>query len=696
MTNVDYTVDGDIAVLRVEHPPVNALSHSVRLYLMDGMRRAQADDRVAALVILGGGSTFMAGADIGEFGTAKSEAPPRLKDIQDALETSAKPTVAAIHGAALGGGLEIALACHARVAIIDAKLGLPEVRLGLLPGAGGTVRLPRLVGPTVALDLMTSGDHVPARRAYDLGIVDAIVDDARQGGIDYARRLARGGLPPSVISRDEKVRNVDPAIFAAYRAGLARKSRGQIAPLKIVDCVEAACTLSATEALAVESAAFQELLNGDQRKALTHYFFAEREARKILGLPPTVTFPSIQRVAVIGAGTMGGGIAMVFANAGMPVVLLDASGDALAKGRSAIEKNYAASVRRGSMSEAQMESALARIRGTTDYSDLGDADLAVEAVFEDMDLKKQIFAQLDAATPSRAILGTNTSSLDIDEIANATKRPEQVIGTHFFSPANVMKLMENVRGSKTSLKTIAAVMALGKSIGKITVLAGNCDGFIGNRMLQFYTGEAEFMLEEGATPEQIDRVAEAFGMAMGPLAMRDLAGMDVACLVRKERRKRYPDLRMSPILERLVETGRLGQKNGKGYYRYEGRVRSLDSEAMSVIESVSRELGIKRRDFSDDEVRSRLFHPLVNEGAKELEEGIAARAGDIDVVWVNGYSFPAHRGGPMYWGEADGLAAVLETARMLGAKHGPRWSPSALLGRLVASGAGWGGIPEGG
>jgi len=694
VTSVDYTVEGDVAVLTVNHPPVNALSHAVRSGLMEGIARALADTKVTALVIQGGGTTFIAGADITEFGTPKSKEPPRLQDIQTALEASAKPAVAAIHGTALGGGLEIALACHARVAVPSAKVGLPEVKLGLLPGAGGTVRLPRLVGPEVALDLITSGDHIPAARAEALGIVDAIVPTLGDA-IAYARQLAAKGLPRPVMAREDRVRGVDPALFDAYRAKIAKKARGQIAPYKIIDCVEAACTKSGPDALVFEQAAFQELLAGDQRKALVHYFFAEREARKIPGVPADVKPLPIRRAAVIGAGTMGGGIAMVFANAGIPVKILDVSTEALAKGRGVIEKNYATSVSRGSTTQAQMDERLSRIEGTADYDALGDVDLVVEAVFEDMDLKQKIYGRLDAVTPAHAILGSNTSSLDIDRIAAATSRPDKVIGTHFFSPANVMKLMENVRGAKSSPETIATVMALGRQIGKVPVLAGNCDGFIGNRMLQYYTGEAEFMLEEGATPEQVDRVAEGFGLAMGPMAMRDLSGMDVGYLVRKERRKNKPDDHMSPILERLVEAGRIGQKVGKGYYRYEGRTRIADPEAMQIIEGVSRELGIKRREFSDDEVRDRLFHPLVNEGAKELEEGIALRAGDIDVVWVNGYGFPAHRGGPMFWGEMVGLDRVYETARMLGEKHGPRWLPGPLLERLAKSGKGWASLREG-
>ena len=690
MSTVDYTVTGDVAVLTVTYPPVNALSHAVREGLDASLKRAFGDDAVKAVVLRGAGTTFIAGADITEFGTDKARAEPRLQDIQTMLEQSPKPVVAAIHGNALGGGLELALACHARVAVASAKVGLPEVKLGLLPGAGGTVRLPRLTGPKIALELITSGDHIPAAKGVELGFIDAVVPDIDEAAIAYARDLAAKGAPAPVMAREDKIRGVDPALFAEFRKSIGKKARGQVAPYKIIDCIEATCAKSAADAIAFERVSFNELLEGDQRKALIHYFFAEREARKIPDVPSSIQPLPIRKAAVIGSGLMGGGIAMVFANAGIPVTLVDVNPEALARGRGIVEKNYATSVGRGSMAQEKMDRSLSLIKTTTEYADLGDVDLVVEAVFEKMDLKKDIFARLDAVTPAHAILGSNTSSLNIDEIASATSRPEKVIGVHFFSPANVMKLLENVRGAKSSPETIATVMALGKQLGKVPVLAGNCDGFIGNRMLQYYTGEAEYMLEEGATPEQIDRVAESFGMAMGPCAMRDMAGMDTSVLIRAARRLTLPaDERLPGVVELLVEAGRIGQKNGKGYYRYEGRTRIPDPEAVAIIEEGSRALGITRRAFSDEEVRDRLFHPLVNEGAKELEEGIALRASDIDVVWVNGYGFPIHTGGPMFWGEAQGLDRVVATAKMLGEKNGSRWRPSALLERLAAAGKGF-------
>ncbi|NWG52174.1 MAG: enoyl-CoA hydratase/isomerase family protein [Hydrogenophilaceae bacterium] len=688
--SVDYAAADGVAVLTVNHPPVNALSLVVREGLMAGIRKALADDSVRAIVVKGGGATFIAGADISEFGTEKSRQGPRLQEIQNALETSPKPTVAAIHGTALGGGFELALTCHARVAVASAKVGLPEVKLGLLPGAGGTVRTPRLAGPEVALSIITSGEHVSAEKALGFGLIDAVIDDLDKDAAAFARKLVAEGAPPPVIERNDKITGIDPAVFSGFRSTSAKKFRGQLAPAKIIDCIEAACTRSAADALAFEATAFQELFQSDQRKALIHYFFAEREARKIPDIPDSVKPQKIASAAVIGAGLMGGGIAMVFANSGIPVSVLDVSEEALGKGRGVIEKNYATSVARGSMTQARMDEALARMRFVTRYDEIGPVDIVVEAVFEDMDLKKKIFAELDRATPAETILASNTSSLDIDQIASATKRPDKVVGVHFFSPANVMKLQENVRGKATSHQTLATVMALAKPIGKVAVLAGNCDGFIGNRMLQYYTGEAEFMLEEGATPEQIDRVAESFGMAMGPLAMRDLAGMDTSVRIRAIRRKTLPaDERMTDIVERLVEAGRIGQKAGKGYYRYEGRTRLPDPEALAIIEEASRAAGVTRRTFTDEEVLHRLFFPMVNEAAKELEEGIAIRASDIDVVWVNGYGFPAHRGGPMFWAEQVGLDKVLATSRALAPRRGVRWAPAKLLERLVAEGKGW-------
>ena len=689
MGAVRYDVRNDVAVLTVEYPPVNALSAAVRTGLGEGLEQARRDPAVAAVVIMGGGSTFIAGADITEMGTEKSKVLPGLADLQHVLETFPKPIVAAIHGTALGGGFELALTCHARVAVPSAKVGLPEVNLGLLPGAGGTQRLPRLVGPEMAIDLITTGKHVPAAKALDLGMIDAVVDDLSTGAIEHARRMTSTGktLVP-VIERNEKIEGTRPELFVDARKTIAKKTRGKIAPLAIIDCIEAACTLPVAEALAFETAKFRELYASDQRAALMYYFFAEREARRV---PDLVAKPKLIRsAAVIGAGTMGGGIAMVFANAGIPVHLTDISEEAVAKGIGIIRKNYEVSAGRGSMTQAAADKALALISTTTDYADFAGADIVVEAAFERMDIKRDIFSRLDAVMKRGAILATNTSSLDIDAIAAATSRPEDVVGVHFFSPANVMKLQENIRGKLSSPETIATVMALGRTLGKNVVLAGNCDGFIGNRMLQYYTGEAEFLMEQGATPEQIDRVAETFGMPMGPISMRDMSGLDVGVLVRKARKATLPPgERFSPILERLVERGRHGMKVGKGFYRYEGRNKFRDPETTEIIEEVARELGVERRSFTDEEIEFRLFAPLVNEGAKEIEDGTAIRTSDIDVAWVNGYGFPAHKGGPMYWGEQVGLSRIYQAALEAAKRNGLRWGPGKLLERLAAEGKGW-------
>ena len=482
-------------------------------------------------------------------------------------------------------------------------------------------------------------------------------------------------------------------MFTAFRQKIAARARGQLAPWKIIDCIEAACTRPKAEAFRFERDCFVECRDSPQRRALTHLFFAEREARRVPGVGSEVKPLPIARAAVIGAGTMGGGIAMCFANAGIPVRVLELSADALERGLAVIAKNYAGSVSRGSLTPQRAERALSLLQGVTAYGELGEADIVIEAVFEDMDVKKEVFGRLDRVAAPQAILATNTSTLDIDAIAAVTSRPEKVVGTHFFSPANVMRLLENVRGARSSPETLATVMALGKTLGKVAVLAGNCDGFIGNRMLMYYGSEAEFLLEEGATPEQIDRVMEGFGFAMGPLAVRDLAGNDVGFLIRKGR-KLPPDERFSPILERLVEQGRLGQKAGKGFYRYDGRTRIADPEVLTLIEGVSRDLKIRRRQIPDEEILDRLLHPLVNEGARIVDEGIALRAGDIDVVYVNGYGFPAWRGGPMYWAEQAGLKRVVETMQRLAPSHGARWRPAPLLEQLAATGRGWPSVRE--
>ena len=691
MSSVEYRAGGGIAVVTLANAPVNALSLPVRAGLAEALRRAAADEAVHALVLTGAGGTFCAGADINEVASGAALSSPRAREIQEQLEASRKPVIAALEGHALGGGLELALTCHYRVAARCARLALPEVKLGLIPGAGGTLRFTRLAGPEAALEALTSGAMFGAARALEIGLIDEVAQAALPAALALAQRvLTEGGALPLARELRSHVRGIAPELFAAFRRRLEPKARGQLAPWKIVDCIEAACGEDAEAALALERAAFLECRDSPQRAALVHVFFAEREARKIPDVPAQTPVRPVRRAAVVGAGTMGGGIAMCFANAGIPVALLEASPEALARGLGVIQGNYDASVRRGSLSAERAAAARALITGVADYGALAEADILIEAVFEDLTVKRSVFAAFDAIAHPQAILATNTSTLSIDAIAAATQRPEAVVGTHFFSPAHVMKLLENVRGKHTAPEVIATVMALGRTLGKVAVLAGNCDGFIGNRMLGFYGLEAEYLLEEGATPQQIDAVMEGFGMAMGPLAVRDLAGNDVGYLVRKSRS--FPsDERVSPILERLVRAGRLGQKSGRGFYRYEGRQRHVDPQVLELIAAVSAELGIKRRVIPDEEILERLLSPLVNEGARILEERIALRAGDIDVVYVNGYGFPAWRGGPMYWAEHSGLERVVATMRRLAPTHGARWSPAPLLERLTATGRGWSG-----
>ncbi len=681
--------EGGVLIVEMHNPPVNALSLAVREGLMAALVAAAQDAQIEALVVSGSGGTFCGGADINEITSGAALKSPMIAEVQAQIEASVKPIVAAIAGIALGGGFEIALTCHARTMAPSARVGLPEVKLGLIPGAGGTVRFTRLAGPVAALQAITSGAQIPAARARELGLVDEVADDALTAAVGLARRLAVGKQPLRIASElQERIREVNPAVFAEFRSKLETRARGQLAPFRIVDSIEAACVETKVAALRLERQYFMECRDSAQRKALVHVFFAEREARRIPGLPADVKPLPIRSAAVIGAGTMGGGIAMNFANAGIPVTLLELSGEALERGLALVRKNYATSVARGSFTQERADRALSLIRGVTSYDELQAADILIEAVFEDLKVKQEVFARLDKVAAAHAILATNTSTLDIDAIAAATSRPQQVVGTHFFSPANVMKLLENVRGAKSSPQTLATAMGLGKTLGKVAVLAGNCDGFIGNRMLGFYGLEAEFLLEEGATPGQIDRVIEDFGFAMGPLAVRDLAGNDIGFMIRKSR-KLPADERYSPILERLVAQGRLGQKTGKGFYRYEGRTRIPDPEVTTLIEGVSRDLKIQRRQIADQEILDRLLHPLVNEGARIVEEGIAARASDIDVVYVNGYGFPAWRGGPMYWAQHAGLTGVVETMRRLTLTHGARWAPAALLERLATSGQGW-------
>ena len=690
MATVIYQSRDDVAILTIDNPPVNAMSMAVRAELLHCVRRAAEDPTIAAAVIIGARNTFIPGADIKEFGRAISG--PSGRDVIAAIEAAGKPMVAALAGHALGGGLEIAMGCHWRVAVPGVKLGMPEVNIGLIPGAGGTQRLTRLVGAEVALDLVTTGKHIDGRRALALGLVDELIEgDLLEGAVSFARRLVAEQRPLRIAREGkEKMAGAAPTLFSELREKNAKKWKGLVAPWKIVDCIEAACTRPFADAYALELAAYEECKASPQRAALTYLFSAEREAARIPGAPSGTKPAPIRSAAVIGAGTMGGGIAMCFANAGIAVRQLEMSPDALARGRGIIEKNYATSVARGSLAQQKADAALARIDGTLDYASIADCDIVIEAVFEDMAIKQDVFAKLDAVMKPDAILATNTSTLDIDRIAQATSRPESLIGAHFFSPANVMKLLEVVRGARTSTQTIVTTMALAKTIGKVAVLAGNCDGFIGNRILAVYGRECDFLLEEGATPWQVDRALQGFGFPMGLYLMRDMAGLDVGWRIRKYREQFRPKhLRYSPVADRLCELGRFGQKTAMGYYRYDGRNATPDPAVETLIEHVSKELGIERRSVRDEDIVDRVLCAMVNEGARIVGDGIAQRASDVDVTYVYGYGFPRYHGGPMFWAERQGIADVYERIRRYHRIHGELWTPAPLLESRATQGDGW-------
>ena len=651
---VNYTLTGTVGVISIDNPPVNALSLAVRQGIMDALDEAERDAS-DALVIICKGRTFIAGADISEFG--KPIQDPWLPSVVNRIEASAKPVVAAIHGTALGGGFEVALAAHYRCALPSAKVGLPEVKLGLLPGAGGTQRTPRLAGAEAALDLMTSGTPVGTAYAAEIGLVDRIVEgDLLEGALAFAAELVAEGAVPRRTAELAFPAH-DPAIFDTYRATLAKRARGQIAPQYIVECVEGATRLSLEEGLQLERDRFAELMAGEQSIALRHIFFAERQAAKVDGLPKDTPLRPIESIGVIGGGTMGGGIAMSFANSGIPVTLIEINDEALERGLTIIDGNYAGSVTRGKLSEDKAAQCRALISGSTDYVSLADADLVIEAVFEDPDLKKQIFAKLDGVCKQGAILATNTSYQDVDAIAAATQRPQDVIGLHFFSPAHIMKLLEVVRGEKTADDVLATCMKLAKRIRKVPVVSGVCYGFIGNRMLQPYGKQSQLLLLEGATPEQVDGAMESFGMAMGPLRVFDLAGLDVGYRARQALSdEEKGDPASYKVLDHLVEADRHGQKSGSGFYTYDDRRRPTPCpEVHKIIEDTAAELGIERREISDEEIVDRLLGALIDEGRKIVDEGIAQRASDIDVVYVYGYGFPAFRGGPMHYAEVAGL-----------------------------------------
>jgi 3-hydroxyacyl-CoA dehydrogenase len=684
---VRYELVNDIGVITVDNPPVNALSHAVRQGLHDAIQAAQ-QDASRAVLILCAGRTFIAGADITEFGKPPRE--PHLPDLCNAIEASSKIVVAALHGTALGGGLEVALSCHYRCAVPGAKVGLPEVKLGLLPGAGGTQRLPRLIGAQAALDIMISGTPIGADQAVSLGLVDHVVDgELADAALAWCRDLVENGAARRVTS-ELPVESVPEGALAEYRGTLERRARGQVAPQKIVDCVEASLTRPFTEGLKVERQAFMDCMQSPQSAALRHMFFAEREAAKVRGLSKDTPLRDVNKVGVIGAGTMGSGIAMNFANAGMQVVLLEVDDEALSRGLAIIDRNYQGGVKRGKLTEAKALKCRGRITGTTDYESLSDADLVIEAVFENLDLKREIFAKLDSVCRQGAILATNTSYQDVDRIAAATERPQDVIGLHFFSPAHIMKLLEVVRASMTADDVLATCMALAKKIRKTPVVSGVCYGFIGNRMLGHYAREAQLCVIEGATPEQVDTAMEEWGMAMGPLAVFDLAGLDVGYKARQGLpESERGDPRAFRVADALVEMNRLGQKTGAGFYRYdpETRQRCSDPEVQALIEREAAQLGVEQRAIDSEEIVDRLIFALVNEGVNILDEGIAQRPGDVDVVYVHGYGFPAWRGGPMHYADAVGLAHVLQRIRDFEQRFGPEnWTPAPLLGTLAGAG----------
>ena len=689
---VSYELIDTIGVITVNNPPVNALSQALRQGLLEVITAAQKDAS-EALVLMCVGRTFIAGADITEFG--KPPVAPFLPDVLAALENSRKLIVAAIHGTALGGGFETALACHYRCAVPSAKVGLPEVKLGLLPGAGGTQRVPRLAGVKAALEIITSGNPLGAAEAADLNLLDEVLPDEnlREGAIAYARDLVdSGALLKRVRDITINPSSLEPGFFDTYRRKLAQRARGQIAPDRIVRAVEAAVTMPMDHGLLRERDLFMELLNSSESRAMRHIFFAEREAAKIKDLPANTPVRDIRRVAIIGGGTMGGGIAMCFANVGVPVTMLEISDEALERGLGIIRRNYAGTVQKGRMSEAEMQERLQLISGTTAYADLADVDLVIEAVFENPDIKKEVFRKLDAVCKQGAILASNTSYQNIDDIAAVTGRPQDVLGMHFFSPANVMKLLEVVRGEKTANDVLATAMQVGRKIGKVCALSRVCYGFIGNRMLAGYGRQAHMLLLDGASPEQVDAVAEDFGMAMGPLAMSDLAGLDVGYKARQAREAagEVIDPATHCVSSALVELGRLGQKSGAGYYKYDPqtRARQSDPEVDALIRTHADTLGIVRREIGRDEIVARLFYPLINEGALILEEGIAQRPSDIDVVYVYGYAFPSAKGGPMFYADEVGLKTVHDTILRFGRELGGEyWKPAPLLERLALRGS---------
>ncbi|HEX8884668.1 MAG TPA: 3-hydroxyacyl-CoA dehydrogenase NAD-binding domain-containing protein [Noviherbaspirillum sp.] len=685
----EYQVNGAVAVITLANPPVNGLGLSTRKGIVDGVTKALNDATVKAVVITGAGKAFSGGADIKEFNTPAAMAEPTLHTVIRAVENADKPVVAAIHSVAMGGGLELALGCHYRVAVPGAQIALPEVKLGILPGAGGTQRLPRVVGLEMALNMIVSGTPVPSEKLAKTKLFDQMIDgDLMQGAVAFANKVADVRPLPKV--RDIRIDYPNYEGFLQFSRNTVKAMAGPFpAPLKCVEAVAAAVTQKFDEGLKTERELFLELVQTNESKALRHAFFAERAASKIPDVPEDTPKREIKSAAVIGAGTMGGGIAMNFANAGIPVKILEMKQEALDKGLATIRKNYENTMKKGKLTQEKFDQRVGLITGTLSYEEIGQCDIVVEAVFEDMGVKETVFKKLDEVMKPGAILASNTSTLDVDKIASFTKRPQDVIGLHFFSPANVMKLLEIVRGEKTGKDVLATSMALSKKIKKIGVVSGVCDGFIGNRMIEQYSRQAGFLLEEGALPEQVDKAIEKFGFAMGPFRMGDLAGNDIGWYIRKRRYVEKPEVTYSKTADLLCEMGRFGQKTSAGWYDYKpGDRKPYPSQMVNdMIIKHSADLGIERRKISDEEIVERLVYALVNEGARILEEGIAQRASDIDMVYLAGYGFPVFRGGPMFYADTVGLPnVVMAMEKFAKGNHGQAWTPAPLLARLAAEG----------
>lgn len=682
-----YREQGDIAVITLNNPPVNGLGYETRKGIVDGIHRAIENHAVKAIVMLGEGKGFSGGADIREFNTPKALQEPWLQTVIRIVEESSKPVIAAIHGVAMGGGLELALGCHYRVAVAGAQIALPEVKLGILPGAGGTQRLPRILGLEPALNMIISGNPVMSEKLAGTQLFDQMIQgDLMEGAIAFARKVADSRPLPKV--RDIKIHYPNADGYLQFARNTVRAVAGPFpAPLKCVEAVAAAVSKKFDDGLKVERDLFLELVQTTESKALRHAFFGERAASKIPDVPADTPLRTIRSAAVIGAGTMGGGIAMNFANAGIPVKLLEAKQEALDKGIATLRKNYENSMKKGKLSQEQLDKRLGLISGTLSYDDISQADIVIEAVFEDMSVKEAVFKKLDEVMKPGAILASNTSTLDVDKIAAFTRRPQDVIGTHFFSPANVMKLLEIVRGAKTAKDVLATTMALAKTIRKTGVVSGVCDGFIGNRMVEQYIRQAGFLLEEGCLPEQVDKAIERFGFAMGPFRMSDLAGNDIGWYIRKRRYVEKPEVTYSKVADLLCEKGRFGQKTSMGWYDYKPGDRKAypSDEVNQMIVAHSKDLGIERRKISDQEIIERLVYALVNEGALILDEGIALRASDIDMVYLTGYGFPLFRGGPMFYADTVGLSNVLMAIhRYAKGRHPEAWTPAPLLIKLAA------------